>query len=45
VTFSTLALGRGEYVSATPDQIAIWNRRPDAACLHRRINLVREQFQ
>ena len=43
--FAALALGRGEYVTATPDQITIWNRRPDAACLQRRIQLVRDQFQ
>lgn len=43
--FAALALGRGEYVTATPDQITIWNRRPDAASLQRRIQLVRDQFQ
>jgi hypothetical protein len=43
--FAALALGRGDYVSATPDQITIWNRRPNAACLQRRIHLVRDQFR
>ena len=41
---ASLDLGRGEYLTATPDQITVWNRRPDADCLRRRIQLLRDQF-
>ena len=42
--FASLDLGRGEYLTATPDQITVWNRRPDADRLRRRIQLLRDQF-
>ena len=42
--FEALNLGRREYVSATPDQVTLWNRRPDVDVLRRRIQLLRDQF-
>jgi len=42
--FESLELGRGEYVIATPDQISVWNRRPQVDRLRRQIQLLREQF-
>jgi hypothetical protein len=42
--FASLDLGRGEYLTATPDQITLWNRRPSAPFLQRRIQLLRGQF-
>jgi len=39
-----LALGRFEYITATPDQVTLWNRRPRIDTLRRRINLLRDQF-
>jgi hypothetical protein len=40
-----LALGRFEYLTATPDQVALWNRRPTTDVLQRRIQLLRSQFR
>ena len=40
-----LALGRSEYLIATPDQVTLWNRRPSVETLRKRIQLLRRQFQ
>jgi hypothetical protein len=40
-----LGLGRFEYLTATPDQLTLWNRRPTADVLRRRIQLLRAQFR
>jgi hypothetical protein len=42
--FEQLDLRRGDYFTASPDQITLWNRRPDAAVLQRRIRVLRVQF-
>jgi hypothetical protein len=39
-----LVLGRFEYITATPDQFTLWNRRPRIDTLRRRIQLLRTQF-
>jgi hypothetical protein len=39
-----LALGRFDYITATPDQFTLWNRRPAIDRLRRRIDLLRAQF-
>jgi hypothetical protein len=40
-----LELGRFDYLTATPDQVTLWNRRPTADVLRRRIQLMRSQFR
>lgn len=42
---AALDLSYWEYFTATPDQITLWNRRPDCDRLRRRIALLRDQFQ
>ena len=42
--FAALDLGRWEFFTTTPDQITLWNRRPDRDRLRRRIQLLRENF-
>ena len=42
--FTALDLGRWELFTATPDQITVWNRRPDRDRLRRRIQLLSEYF-
>jgi hypothetical protein len=39
-----LALGRFDYITATPDQFTLWNRRPTIDTLRRRIDRLRAQF-
>ena len=39
-----LALRRFDYITATPDQFTLWNRRPTIDTLRRRIQLLRAQF-
>ena len=41
---AALDLRRWEFFTATPDQITLWNRRPDRERLRRRIQLLREYF-
>ena len=40
-----LALSRFEYVTTTPDQITLWNRRPAIATLRRRIQALRAELR
>jgi hypothetical protein len=42
---SALELGRFDYITATPDQFALWNRRPRLDTLRRRVQLLRAQFR
>ena len=41
---AALDLRRWEYFTASPDQITLWNRRPDHERLRRRLQLLREYF-
>lgn len=40
-----LELGRNEYLSATPDQITLWNRKPTREVLRRRVQLLRRHVE
>jgi hypothetical protein len=39
-----LSLGRFDYITATPDQFTLWNRRPRIEVLRARIQILRSQF-